>query len=104
MLIKSYFRSTLILLVQQHAILINQVQAPEDAAAQQTRRIPTPVQNAAAPTTDGAQPELPLPATALPRPTGPTFFQLVIRHLRSDPQARICTCSHCLCSFLWQIC
>lgn len=79
--------------MQQHAILINQVQAPEDAAAQQARRTPSPAQNAPTPATDTVQPQLPLPAAASPRPTGPSFFQLVIRQLRSDPQARICTCS-----------
>ncbi|KAG6374644.1 hypothetical protein JVT61DRAFT_4009 [Boletus reticuloceps] len=75
--------------IQQHAILINQVQAPEDATPQPASRTPSPVQNATAPTTDAAEPQLPLPATAPPRPTGPSFYQLVIRHLRSDPQARI---------------
>ena len=79
--------------MQQHAILINQVQAPEDAAAQQAQRAPTPTPNATAPAANAAQPQLPLPAAASPRPTTVSFFQLVIRHLRSDPQARICTCS-----------
>jgi len=78
--------------MQQHAILVNQVQAPEDAAARQAQRAPSPAQNATVPDPDAAHPQLPLPATAPSRPTGPSFFQLVVRHLRSDPQARICTC------------
>jgi hypothetical protein len=65
----------------QHAILINQVQAPEDAVAPPP---PRPVQQ---------EPSLPsqvvpTPTTA-PRSTGPTFSSLLFRHIRSDPQARI---------------
>jgi len=82
-----FLAALLFALEAQHAILINQVQAPEDAAAHQARQTPSPAQNAAAPATDTAQPQLPLPVTA--PPPRPTFFQLVIRHLRSDPQARI---------------
>ncbi|KAG2071545.1 hypothetical protein BDR04DRAFT_1098008 [Suillus decipiens] len=66
----------------QHAILINQVQAPEDAVAPPP---PRPVQH---------EPSLPSQAvpistTAPPRSTGPTFSRLLFRHIRSDPQARI---------------
>ncbi|KAF8433251.1 hypothetical protein L210DRAFT_3623175 [Boletus edulis BED1] len=85
----AFIACLLFALEAQHAILINQVQAPEDATPQPASRTPSPVQNATAPTTDAAEPQLPLPATAPPRPTGPSFYQLVIRHLRSDPQARI---------------
>ncbi|KAG8214982.1 hypothetical protein J3R82DRAFT_8385 [Butyriboletus roseoflavus] len=85
----AFIACILFALEAQHSILINQVQAPEDAAAQQVRRTPSPAQNAPTPATGGAQPPLPLPATAPPRPTEPTFFQLVVSHFRSDPQARI---------------
>jgi hypothetical protein len=36
---------------------------------------------------------VPTPTTAPPQSTGPTFLSLLFRHLRSDPQARICRCS-----------
>ncbi|KAG1723246.1 uncharacterized protein EDB91DRAFT_1240120 [Suillus paluster] len=66
----------------QHAILINQVQAPEDAVAPSP---PRPVQQ------EPSVPSqvVPTPPTAPPRSTGPTFFSLLLRHIRSDPQARI---------------
>ena len=88
------FRMMLTLLhgIQQHEILFNQVQAPEDAAGQQACTLPS-TQNSTTPATDVAQPQVPLPATAPPRPTGPTFFQLLICHLCSDPQACLCTSS-----------
>lgn len=74
---------------QQHAILINQVQAPEDAVppAQPPQ---SPPLNGTTVTADAPQPQLPLPTIAPPRPTAPSFVGLVIRQLLSDPQARIC--------------
>lgn len=66
----------------QHAILINQVQAPEDAVATPP---PRPVQQEPS----LPSPAVPPPTTAPPRSTGPTFSSLLLRHIRSDPQARI---------------
>ncbi|OAX43199.1 hypothetical protein K503DRAFT_853458 [Rhizopogon vinicolor AM-OR11-026] len=67
----------------QHAILINQVQAPEDAVAPSP---PRTVQQEPSPPSQTAHPP---PPTAPPRPTGPTFLTLLFQHIRSDPQARI---------------
>jgi hypothetical protein len=72
------------LVSQQHAILINQVQAPEDAVAPPP---PRPVQQELPLTPQTVNPA---PPTAPPRPTGPTFLSLLFQHIRSDPQARIC--------------
>jgi len=72
---------------QQHAILINQVQAPEDAVAPSP---PRPVQQGPSPPSPPSQAVIPPPPTAPPRPTGPTFLTLLFQHIRSDPQARIC--------------
>ncbi|KAH0836346.1 hypothetical protein J3R83DRAFT_7899 [Lanmaoa asiatica] len=88
----AFLACILFALEAQHAILINQVQAPEDAVARQAPRTPSPAQNVSTPATDAAQPALPSPATT-PRPTRPSLFQFFIRHLWSDPQTRICTCS-----------
>ncbi|KAH7885835.1 hypothetical protein F5I97DRAFT_1809172 [Phlebopus sp. FC_14] len=75
----------------QHAILINQVQAPEDAvAAPASRPTQSPTQDGLA--TDAGVPTqsvLPMPTTAPPRPSGPSFARLLVQHLRSDPQIRI---------------
>ncbi|KAG9309577.1 hypothetical protein JVU11DRAFT_10558 [Chiua virens] len=82
----AFLAFVLFALEAQHVILINQIQAPEDAATQQTRHTPSPAPSITTPATDPAQSPSP---TASPRPAGPPFFQLVIRHLRADPQARI---------------
>lgn len=66
----------------QHAILINQVQAPEDAVVPPP---PRPVQQEPSlPSQD-----VPTSTTVPPQSTGPTFLSLLFRHIRSDPQARI---------------
>lgn len=78
--------------LQQHAILIKQVQAPEDAANAPTlppplRPSPQPVQST---TPNQGNTEPTSPTTAPPRNPRPSFISLFMWHLRSDPQARIC--------------
>ncbi|KAG6332659.1 hypothetical protein ID866_6427 [Astraeus odoratus] len=73
----------------QQAFLISQIQAPEDATNTSLPPLGTPPQsNTVTAGPDAAQPA-PLPPTEAPQPTRPTFISLLIRHLRSDPQARI---------------
>ncbi|KAF9244652.1 hypothetical protein BU15DRAFT_41826 [Melanogaster broomeanus] len=69
----------------QHAVLIYQVQAPEDAVSPPAR----PPQNGTSAIAEVPQPQVPLPTTTTTPPAGPSFAGLVIRDLRSDPQARI---------------
>ncbi|KIJ65119.1 hypothetical protein HYDPIDRAFT_175153 [Hydnomerulius pinastri MD-312] len=86
----AFLACILFALEAQHAILIHQIQAPEDAVSPPARPAQSPTQDSAAAATDAlSQPPMPMPTTAPPRPTGPTFANLVVRHLRSDPQARI---------------
>ncbi|KAF9219800.1 hypothetical protein BS17DRAFT_788799 [Gyrodon lividus] len=85
----AFLACILFALEAQHAILIKQVQAPEDAVSSPTRPPQSPAQGGTTPTADIPQPQLPLPTTAPTRSTGPSFVRLVIRHLLSDPQARI---------------
>ncbi|KAL4066048.1 hypothetical protein V8B97DRAFT_1864919 [Scleroderma yunnanense] len=84
----AFIACVLFSLEAQHAILINQVQAPEDAInlPPPPRPSPQPPQSATL-NPDDAEPA---PTTAAPpRHTGPSFISLFMWHLRSDPQARI---------------
>ncbi|KAF8840833.1 hypothetical protein BDN67DRAFT_950901 [Paxillus ammoniavirescens] len=85
----AFLACILFALEAQHAILINQVQAPEDAVSSTAQPPQSPPLNGTIATADAPQPQLPLPTIAPPRPTVPSFVGLVIRHLLSDPQARI---------------
>ncbi|CDO68165.1 hypothetical protein BN946_scf184938.g17 [Trametes cinnabarina] len=93
-------------LIGQMAVLIGQIQAPEDAPSVRPSP-PSPAVTTTQPTTSPAQaedtnaqavptqPPAPAPATpALPPPTTPTrpsFLQFLWNHIRTDPAARLWT-------------
>lgn len=91
--------------LQQFSVLVHQIQLPEDAvpAPQPAPTTPNPTPNAAPPAPTGPNPSPSLP-TAAATPILPTqvaqttlpasqqsFFQFFIHHVRTDPQARLCT-------------
>lgn len=92
---------------QQFAVLIGQIQAPEDAETLRPQPAPLPPlpqssqaqpgttqDDSAERSNDGQSTPVsqPAPAAAVPRPPEPprTFFRFFIHHIRTDPGARLC--------------
>jgi hypothetical protein len=80
---------------KQFALLIYQIQTPEDAAvnaaaATAPTPAPTPAESAEVPANATTATNDPTPSPLPPSPP-PSFLRSYLHYLRTDPQARLCT-------------
>jgi hypothetical protein len=92
----SFLDVTLLIFIQQLFALVNQIQGPENY----TPPIPAAAAPLAVPSAPSGDASLPTTAEATnaqaatstpPSPHSTNFWQFLIHHVRTDPQARLCT-------------